>query len=116
MPKEGFENARTCAEKALQLDETLAEAHLSLGIVKLFYDWDVAAAAKELLRAKELDPHNVQVYHFNGHRLEFEARFEDAIAELKRGVEIDPTNLIVRTELANAYYLAHQFDAAIAQC
>ena len=69
-----------------------------------------------MLRAKELDPHNVQVYHFNGHRLEFESRFDDAIAEFKRGVEIDPTNLIINTEFANAYYLARQFDAAITQC
>jgi TolB-like protein/thioredoxin-like negative regulator of GroEL len=115
-PKEAFENARTYAEKALKLDEALSEAHLSLGIVKLFYDWDVPAAARELLRAKELDRHNVQVYHFNGHRLEFEARFEDAITEFKRGVDIDPTNLIINTELGNAYYLARQFDAAITQC
>src|SRR5207248_3689858 len=115
-PREGFENARTYAEKALHLDESLSEAHLSLGIVKLFYDWDVAGATKEILRAKEIDPHNVQVYHFNGHRLEFQARFDDAIAEFKRGVEIDPTNLIVSAEFANAYYLAHQFDPAIAQC
>lgn len=115
-PKEGFENGRTYAQRALQLDESLSEAHISLGIVRLFYDWDVAGAAKELLRAKELDPHNAQVYHFNGHRLEFEAKFDEAIAEFKRGVEIDPTNLIVSAEYANSYYLAHQFDAAIGQC
>jgi len=115
-PKEAFQNARTYAEKALKLDESLSEAHLSLGIVKLFYDWDVPLAEKELLRAKELDPHNAQVYHFNGHRLEFQSRFEEAIAEFKRGVDVDPTNLIINTELGNAYYLARQFDAAIAQC
>ena len=115
-PKESFQNARIYAEKALKLDEALSEAHLSLGIVKLFYDWDIPGAARELLRAKELDPHNVQVYHFNGHRLEFESRFEEAIAEFKRGVEVDPTNLIINTELANAYYFARQFDAAVAQC
>ena len=115
-PKEVFPLARAHAEKALKLDETLSEAHLSLGIVKLFYDWDVPSAEKELLRAKELDPHNVQVYHFNGHRLEFQSRFEEAIAEFKRGIELDPTNLIINTELANAYYFARQFDAAITQC
>jgi TolB-like protein len=115
-PKEAFQNARMYAEKALKLDEALSEAHLSLGIVKLFYDWDVPFAEKELLRAKELDPHNVQVYHFNGHRLEFQSRFKEAIAEFKRGVDVDPTNLIINTELGNAYYLARQFDAAIAQC
>ena len=115
-PKESFQNARIYAEKALKLDEALSEAHLSLGIVKLFYNWDVPGAARELLRAKELDSHNVQVYHFNGHRLEFESRFEEAIAEFERGVDVDPTNLIINTELANAYYFARQFDAAVAQC
>ena len=69
-----------------------------------------------MLRAKELDPHNVQVYHFNGHRLEFQSRFEEAVAEFKRGVDVDPTNLIINAELGNAYYLARQFDAAVAQC
>jgi TolB-like protein len=115
-PKETFPQARAYAEKALKIDETLSEAHLSLGIVKLFYDWDVPFAEKELLRAKELDPHNVQVYHFNGHRLEFQSRFEEAVAEFKRGVDVDPTNLIINAELGNAYYLARQFDAAVAQC
>ncbi len=114
-PKDTFEQARSYAQKAISLDEALGEAHLSLGIVKLFYDWNLAAAHKELQRAKDLIPNNPQVYHFYGHYLELAGRPDEAIAESKRGSELDPTNLIVSSEFGWAYYLAHQFDKAIAQ-
>jgi len=110
-----FPQARACAQKALEIDERLASAHLSLGIVKMFYDWDFEGAEKELRRAKELDPGNAQVYHFHGHALELLGRMEEGIEETKRGLAIDPTNMILNSELAFAYYLARQPDAAIAQ-
>jgi TolB-like protein/class 3 adenylate cyclase len=113
--KETFDRARAYAEKAIALDNALGEAHLSLGIVKLFYDWDLVEAEKELRRAKELIPNNPQVYHFRGHYLELAGRLDEAIAETKRGVDLDPTNLIVSSELGWAYYQSHQFDKAIAQ-
>jgi TolB-like protein len=113
-PKETFEQARAYLEKALQFDDALSEAHLSLGIVKLFYDWDFAGAEKELRRAKELDSKNAQVYHFYGHYLELVSRFDEAISETKRGVDLDPTNLVLNTEFGNAYYYSHRFDDAIA--
>jgi TolB-like protein/Tfp pilus assembly protein PilF len=110
-----FPNGRTYAEKALRLDEGLGPAHLSLGIVKMFYDWDFEGAEKELSRAKELDPGNPQVYHFHGHALELLGRLDEAIEETTRGVALDPTNQILNSELAFAYYLARQPDKAIAQ-
>ncbi len=110
---ETFSQARAYAEKALKLDDTLSQAHLSLGIVKLFYDWDFAGAGKELLRAKELDPQNAQVYHFYGHYLELVGRFDEAISETKRGVQLEPTNLIINSEVAFAFYVARRPDAAI---
>jgi TolB-like protein/Flp pilus assembly protein TadD len=112
-PKETFEQARSYAEKAITLDDALGEAHLSLGIVKLFYDWDLVGSQKELQRAKELSPHNPQVYHFYGHYLEVAGRFDEAIVETKRGVDLDPTNLILNNEFAWAYYVSHRFDEAI---
>ena len=112
---ETFPQARAYAEKALKLDDTLSEAHLSLGIVKLFYDWDFAGAEKELLRAKELDPQNAQVYHFNGHYLELVGRFDEAVSETKRGVELDPTNLIINSEVGFGFYVARRPDPAIEQ-
>ena len=114
-PKEVFPQGRTYAEKALVLDETLAPAHVSLAIVKLFYDWDFAGAEKELRRAKELNPNYPDAYHFYGHYLELVGRFEDSIVETKRGVELDPTSLIINAELGLAYYYARQPDQAIAQ-
>jgi TolB-like protein/Flp pilus assembly protein TadD len=110
---ETFPQARAYAEKALSLDDTLSEAHLSLGIFKLFYDWDFTGAGKELLRAKELDPKNAQVYHFYGHYFELTGRFEEAIIETKRGVQLDPTNLIINSEVGFAFYVARRPDSAI---
>jgi TolB-like protein/class 3 adenylate cyclase/Flp pilus assembly protein TadD len=114
-PKEDFEQGRSYAQKALALDETLASAHLSLGIVKLFYDWDFTEAAKQLRRAKDLDPNNAQIYHFYGHYLELVGRADEGVQETKRGVELDPTNLIVNSEVGYGYYLARQPDLAIDQ-
>jgi serine/threonine protein kinase/Tfp pilus assembly protein PilF len=114
-PKESFPQARTYAEKALALDETLPDAHLSLGIVELLYEWDWPGAEKELRRAKELDPNNPQVYHFYAHYLQSVERMEESINETKRGVELDPTSLVINAELGWAYYCARHHDQAIAQ-
>jgi serine/threonine-protein kinase len=114
-PKEAFPQARDYAEKALKLDETLAEAHISLGIVRLFYERDLIGAEKALQRAKELNPNNPDVYHFYGHYLQLAGRLAEAIPETRRGVELDPTALIVNAELGWAYYLLRQPDQAIAQ-
>lgn len=114
-PTESFPQARAYAEKALLLDETLAEAHLSLGMVGLLYEWDWPRAEKELRRAKELDPNNPQTYHFYGHYLQVVGRVEEAINETKRGVELDPTSLVINAELGWAYYCARQYEQAIAQ-
>ena len=114
-PKESFPQARAYAEKALALDETLAEAHVSLAMVKLLYEWDWPGAEKELRRAKELDPNNPQVYHFYGHYLQSVGRLEEAIVETKRGVDLDPTSLVLNAELGWAYHCARHYDQAIAQ-
>lgn len=114
-PKESFPQARAYAEKALVLDETLAEAHLSLGMVELLYEWDWPGAEKELRRAKELNPNYPDAYHFYGHYLQVVGRVEEAINETKRGVELDPTSLVINAELGWAYYCARHYDQAIAQ-
>ncbi len=113
-PHEAFPAARTYAEKAISLDDSLAEAHLSLGIVKLFYDWDLEGAGKELSRAKELDPLNAQIHHFYGHYLQFRGKPEEGRIEMGRAVELDPTNLIINTEAGLADHYMRRYDAAIA--
>ncbi|HEX4639415.1 MAG TPA: tetratricopeptide repeat protein [Chthoniobacterales bacterium] len=114
LPQETFSQARAYAQKALNLDDQLSEAHLSLGIVKLFYDWDPPAAEPELARAKQLNPNDPQVYHFYGHYLEYAGRFDDAASEIKRGVDLDPTNLVVSSEYAWTFSIRHRVDEAIA--
>ncbi len=112
---ETMPQARIYSEKALALDNGLASAHLSLGIVKLFYDWDLAGAEKELRRAKELDPNDAQVYHFYGHYLELTGRADEGVEETKRGLALDPTNLIINSEVGYGLYVAHRPDLAIEQ-
>ena len=111
---EAFPKAQFYAENALKLDDALSDAHLSLGIVRLFYDEDLEAAEKELRRAKELNANNAQAYHFYAHYLQFSGRAPEAIAEIHRGAMLDPTNLIIAYEEGNAYYLAHQFEQSLA--
>jgi TolB-like protein/Flp pilus assembly protein TadD len=112
---DSFPRGRSYAEQALRLDDTVASAHLSLAIVKLFYDWDLAGAGRQLSRAKQLDPHNPQIYHFNGHYLELVGRPKESIEETARGLALEPTNMILNSELAYAYYLSRDPDAAISQ-
>jgi serine/threonine protein kinase/tetratricopeptide (TPR) repeat protein len=114
-PHDSFPAARTYAEKAISLDDSLAEAHLSLGIVKLFYDWDVQSAEKELRRGKELNPSDPQIYHFYAHYLQFVGRLEEARNELKQALELDPTNLVVNAEFGYADHYMRREDAAIAE-
>jgi eukaryotic-like serine/threonine-protein kinase len=114
-PKDFFPRAKVYAEKALRLDDTLAEAHNSLGIVKLFYEWKWAEAEQAFIRARELDPNYADVGHFYGHYLEAMGRMDEAIRETKRGLESDPLSLIINAELGFAYYWAREYDQAITQ-
>jgi TolB-like protein/lipoprotein NlpI len=112
---QGFPKGRAYAEKALALDPDLSDAHLSLGIVILFADQQIAGAEKELRRAIELNPSNAQAHHYLGHALEFSYRVKEALAEKKRGLELDPTNSILGLEVGMTYLFARDYNAALAQ-
>jgi TolB-like protein/Tfp pilus assembly protein PilF/tRNA A-37 threonylcarbamoyl transferase component Bud32 len=114
-PHDVFPHARRAAEQALDLDSALAEAHLSLAVVKLFYDWNVTSAMKEISEARSLDPHNPQVHHFYGHALQFAGRLDEAKQAMERAVELDPVSLILNTELGFATYVTRQYGAAVIQ-
>ena len=114
-PRETFSKAREYAERALELNPLVDETWVSLGIVKLLYDWDWPGAERALKRAKELNPNNPHAYHFYGHYLEIVGRTEEAIAETKRGLGLDPTSSYLNAELAWAYFWARQYDPALVQ-
>jgi TolB-like protein/tetratricopeptide (TPR) repeat protein len=113
-PRESMGRAREAAVKALQLDDTVAEAHTSLGIVKLLYDYDFAGAEAELRRAVELSPGDVYARHWYAHYLEAVGRMEDANAAIRSISELDPLTSIYVGDLAMEYYLLGQYDKVVA--
>jgi serine/threonine protein kinase/TolB-like protein/Tfp pilus assembly protein PilF len=114
-PKEGYTKAKWAAEKAIALDDTLAEAHNAVGLVKLYYDWDFPTAAKEFKQAIELNPnysgaHSAYSGYFKALR-----QYPEEIAEAKRGQELDPLSAFTNMELGEAFYHARRYDEAIEQ-
>lgn len=117
-PVERKEKMKVAAMKALEIDETLAEAHLSLAFVKHHYDWDWSGAEKEYRRAIELDPNYAQAHNWYAVYLTYLKEpgwFENARAEFKRALELDPTSLIINTNAGYLYTYAGLYDQAIAQ-
>jgi tetratricopeptide (TPR) repeat protein len=114
-PQESYPRARAAALRALKIDEGLAEAHASLGRVKLFYDWDWAGAETEFRRAIELKPSLSTAHHWYSICLRDQGRLDEALAEAKRALELDPLSLIINTNLGDTFFYAGQFDQAVAQ-
>jgi DNA-binding winged helix-turn-helix (wHTH) protein/TolB-like protein/tetratricopeptide (TPR) repeat protein len=106
--------AERAAQQALALDEELAEAHASLGLMHLAYDWEFPAAEQELMRAIELSPGLADARMWYGRYLALMGRFDESIAELKRAAELDPLSPLIRTEAGLPYFLAGRYDAAVA--
>ena len=115
-PAEAFQRARAAAVKALTLDDTLAEAHTSLGLIKLNHDWDWSGAEREFKRAIELNPNYPTPYHWYSHYLIVMDRIEESLIMSKRGLELDPLDLEMNAHLAWHHYFARQYDQAIEQC
>src|ERR1700719_1457086 len=115
VPKDTFTKAKEAALKALEIDDSLAEAHASLGYVKVFYDWDWAGGEKEFQRAIELNPTYASAHQQYAFALVERGRFEEADAEAKRALELDPLSLVVNETPALEFYSARQYDQAIEQ-
>jgi serine/threonine-protein kinase len=111
MPK-----ARDAAMKALALDPTLADAHVSLGLVAACYDWDRPAAKASFAKALELDPNSVTAHQWIEIYLSLlEGQYEESIGHLRRAQELDPLNLFVKARLGFVHYYMRDFDRAIGQ-
>src|SRR6266545_406426 len=115
-PQETVSQAKAAARKALELEDTLPEAHNSLGLVLALYDFDFAQSKKEFERAIELDPNYATAHHqFGNMNLTMVGEFDRAIAEGKRAVELDPLSLIINADLGQNFLLARRYDEAIDQ-
>jgi len=114
--KEAFTNAKAMAQKALQLDESLTEAHTALAYVKFRYEWDWSAAEEEYRRAIELNPNYATAYQWAALNLAATGRQEEAISQMTRAEELDPLSLIINSNTEWVLYLARRSDEAIAHC
>ena len=112
-PAEAFPKAKAAALKALQLDQTLAEAHASMAYVETYYDWNWPGAEAEFRRALELDPNYAEAHHSYSRFLASLGRVEEARAELKRAQELDPLSLLVQANSGVISYFGRQYDQAI---
>ena len=115
-PEDCYPKAKAAAKEALQLDDTLPEAHTSLAYILHVYDLDFDGSEREFQRAIELNPNYATAHHWYGIELSASlGRFDQAIRELKRAFELDPLSLPINGALGRIYYLARRYDEAIEQ-
>jgi DNA-binding winged helix-turn-helix (wHTH) protein/TolB-like protein len=114
-PSEAMPKAKDAILKALALDDSLAEAHLSLAFIQWWGDWDFPGAERAFRRAMELDPKGPEGYREYGHFLSRMGRNDQAIAVLGRSIELDPLSVPGGADLAFAYLYARRYDQAIEQ-
>jgi len=113
-PSDSFPKAKAAAMKALELDDTLAEAHVALGYAA-FFDWDWPSAEQEFKRAIELNPNSALSHRRYAEYLQTRLRFNESIAEAQRAQELDPLSPDIASELGNVHFIAGQYDESIAQ-
>jgi len=115
-PRDCYPKAMAEAKKALELDNTLAEAHTTLALALWYYGFDFAQANREFQRAIELNPNYATGHQqYGNNTLSALGRFEEAISEGKRAVELDPLALVINADLGMNYYYARRYDEAITQ-
>ncbi len=114
-PGDSFQKAKSAAQRALAIDETLAEAHASLAYAKQNYEWDWSGAEREYRRAIELDPTYPMAYHWFGGHLLLMGRFDEGLKTRQRAQELDPLSPIISLGLAAPHIMGRRYDQAIAQ-
>ncbi|MBZ5607099.1 MAG: tetratricopeptide repeat protein [Acidobacteriia bacterium] len=112
-PKEVLPKAKQAAEQAVALDDNLAEAHTSRGIVKMDFEWDLEGARREFQRALQLDPGSGWVHHWVAHSLEAQGRLDDATKEMQVALALDPLSIPIHWDIANELLAARKFDDAV---
>jgi TolB-like protein/Tfp pilus assembly protein PilF len=113
-PREVYPRARLSAERALELDPRLAEAHAVQGAIKMFYDWDVTGAERALTRSLELNANSALARTYYALLLSALQRHEEAIRQVRLAVDIDPLGSLAAWGLGWTLYRAGEYDAAIA--
>jgi TolB-like protein/Tfp pilus assembly protein PilF len=112
-PREVYPKAKDAAEKALQLDDALAEGYIALAFVKYNYDWDWMDAEIDFNWSVGLNPNYATAYQYYGSLLVSLGRFEEALAKFEKARELDPNSMPIQASIASLFYYARQFDQAI---
>jgi TolB-like protein/Tfp pilus assembly protein PilF len=107
---------KAATRQALQMDNMLAEAHASLGHVKMMHDWDWPGAEREFRHAIKLNPGYATAHHWYALYLRAMGRFEESLEEIRQAQRLDPLSLIINTVVGTHFYYARQYDKAIEQC
>src|SRR5262249_23908282 len=111
-PQDAFPQATAAYEKALKMDDTLSEAHSSLGYAKLYYYWDWAGAENEFRHAIELNPNSENAHHWYSHYLLSMGRTEESLAESRRGIQLAPFDPLMNVHLVCLYLFSRPYRLA----
>jgi tetratricopeptide (TPR) repeat protein len=114
-PRDAFSKAKAAATRALEIDDSLGEAHASLAFLLDLYGWDWEGAETEYKRAIELDPGYATAHHWYAWHLITTRRNSEGLFELRKAESLDPLSLIIGADLADALCIAHRYDEAIQQ-
>ena len=113
---EAMPKAKAAAERALQLDPNLAEAHASLGLIAPFLNWNWAEAQEHYERAIELNPNYATAHHWyaEGYLIPM-GRVDDALLQIRKAQELDPLSAVIATDMGKELYFARRYDEAIVE-
>ena len=114
-PAEAYPKGKAAALKALELDESLAEPHAALGVVRRDFEWDWDGAHAEFRRAIELNPGYVEAYHWRSTLMSMRGQHEEALVEKKKTLAMDPLSVVIRTDLARMFYFHREYERSIEQ-
>jgi serine/threonine-protein kinase len=112
-PREAFPKAKEAAEKALEIDDTLAEGYISRAFVKASYDWDWMGAEIDFNWAIGLNPNYATAYHWYGNFLTNIGRIDEGLTKLEKARELDPQSIPIRLDLGGDYYYARRYEQAM---
>jgi TolB-like protein/DNA-binding winged helix-turn-helix (wHTH) protein/Tfp pilus assembly protein PilF len=116
MPREDFSSkAKSSAERALELDPNLAEAHAALALIEQNHDWQWEAAAKEFQQAIALNPNYATAHHWYAEHLGYRGKFDEAFREFELARRLDPLSLIIASDRGMLLYYARRYDESIKQ-
>ena len=112
-PSETIPKAEAAVKKALSIDPALAEAHASLGILKLRYEWNGDAADKEFKKAISLNPGYATAHHWYSHYFVAQCKFDEAFQHLRIALDLDPLSMQIPLSWGTALWKMRRFDAAL---